>query len=206
MPVAGLASPVGPLWLTEEDGHLVALDRTCPSPVHCPPEAISLPGQPVASPLLHEAREQLAAYFAGRLRRFDLPLAPQGTPFQLRVWRALQDIPYGRTCSYAELAAAVGSPRACRAVGQANGRNPLMIVIPCPAPLPSWRPPPPCRCWCGRGHAGCPPAAGRGGPRPPSRRGCPCRQTADAPCSLPGGCLLARVQVLWISSYLYCRF
>ena len=95
---------MGPLWLTEEDGHLVALDRTCPSPAHCPPEAISLPGQPVASPLLHEAREQLAAYFAGRLRRFDLPLAPQGTPFQLRVWRALQDIPYGRTCSYAELA------------------------------------------------------------------------------------------------------
>ena len=131
MPVAGLASPVGPLWLTEKDGHLVALDRTCPSPVHCPPEAISLPGQPVASPLLHEAREQLAAYFAGRLRRFDLPLAPQGTPFQLRVWRALQDIPYGRTCSYAELAAAVGSPRACRAVGLAHGRNPLMIVIPC---------------------------------------------------------------------------
>ena len=59
------------------------------------------------------------------------PGTPQGTPFQLRVWRALQDIPYGRTCSYAELAAAVGSPRACRAVGQANGRNPLMIVIPC---------------------------------------------------------------------------
>ncbi|MFR9012175.1 MAG: methylated-DNA--[protein]-cysteine S-methyltransferase, partial [Desulfovibrio piger] len=56
---------------------------------------------------------------------------PQGTPFQLRVWRAPQDIPYGRTCSDAELAAAVGSPRACRAVGQANGRNPLMIVIPC---------------------------------------------------------------------------
>ena len=113
MPVAGLASPVGPLWLTEKDGHLVALDRTCPSPAHCPTETISLPGQPVASPLLREAREQLAAYFAGRLRRFDLPLAPQGTPFQLRVWRA------------------VGSPRACRAVGQANGRNPLMIVIPC---------------------------------------------------------------------------
>ena len=66
-----------------------------------------------------------------RLRRFDLPLAPRGTPFQLRVWRALQDIPYGRTCSYSELAAAVGDPRACRAVGRANGRNPLMIVIPC---------------------------------------------------------------------------
>ena len=80
MPVAGLASPVGPLWLSEKDGHLVALDRTCPSPAHCPTETISLPGQPVASPLLREAREQLAAYFAGRLRRFDLPLAPQGTP------------------------------------------------------------------------------------------------------------------------------
>lgn len=133
MPVAGLESPVGPLWLMEEDGRLVALDRTCPSPdpACCPPGGIALPGQPVASPLLQEAREQLAAYFAGRLRRFDLPLAPRGTPFQLRVWRALQDIPYGRTCSYSELATAVGSPRACRAVGQANGRNPLMIVIPC---------------------------------------------------------------------------
>ncbi|WP_301964892.1 methylated-DNA--[protein]-cysteine S-methyltransferase [uncultured Desulfovibrio sp.] len=133
MPVAGLESPVGPLWLTEEDGHLVALDRTCPLPAPglCPPGAVSLPGQAVTSPLLHAAREQLAAYFAGRLRRFDLPLAPRGTPFQLRVWRALQDIPYGRTCSYSELAAAVGDPRACRAVGRANGRNPLMIVIPC---------------------------------------------------------------------------
>lgn len=133
MLVAGLGSPVGPLWLTEEDGRLVALDRTCPSPdpARCPPGAISLPGQPVTSPLLHAAREQLAAYFAGRLRRFDLPLAPRGTPFQLRVWRALQDIPYGQTCSYSELAAAISSPRACRAVGQANGRNPLMIIIPC---------------------------------------------------------------------------
>ena len=108
MLVAGLKSPVGPLWLTEEDGRLVALDRTCPSPdpACCPPGGIALPGQPVASPLLQEAREQLAAYFAGRLRRFDLPLAPRGTPFQLRVWRALQDIPYGRTCSYSELATA----------------------------------------------------------------------------------------------------
>ena len=75
--------------------------------------------------------EPPAARGPGTAGRFDLPLAPRGTPFQLRVWRALQDIPYGRTCSYSELAAAVGSPRACRAVGQANGRNPLMIVIPC---------------------------------------------------------------------------
>lgn len=77
------------------------------------------------------AREQLVAYFAGRLRVFDLPLDEGGTSFQRQVWQALRAIPYGRTCSYAELAAAVGRPRACRAVGNANGRNPLPIVTPC---------------------------------------------------------------------------
>src|SRR4029453_10546031 len=68
---------------------------------------------------------------AGRLRRFDLPLAPEGTPFQQRVWRALLDIPYGETVSYAGLAPRVGRPSAVRAVGAANGQNPLSIVIPC---------------------------------------------------------------------------
>jgi methylated-DNA-[protein]-cysteine S-methyltransferase len=77
------------------------------------------------------AAEQLGAYFAGELREFDLPLAPLGTPFQRAVWSALRDIPYGRTTSYAELAAAVGRPGAARAVGAANGRNPISIVIPC---------------------------------------------------------------------------
>jgi methylated-DNA-[protein]-cysteine S-methyltransferase len=75
--------------------------------------------------------EQLRAYFAGELRQFKLALAPSGTEFQEQVWAALREIPYGRTVSYAELAAAVGRPGAARAVGAANGRNPISIVIPC---------------------------------------------------------------------------
>jgi methylated-DNA-[protein]-cysteine S-methyltransferase len=80
---------------------------------------------------LREPAEQLQAYFAGELRAFDLPLAPHGTPFQREVWSALREIPYGSTISYAELAAAVGRPDAARAVGAANGRNPIAVVIPC---------------------------------------------------------------------------
>jgi methylated-DNA-[protein]-cysteine S-methyltransferase len=78
-----------------------------------------------------ELGEQLGAYFAGELRRFELELAPGGTTFQRRVWEALQSLPYGTTASYGELAAEIGSPRAVRAVGAANGRNPISIVIPC---------------------------------------------------------------------------
>ena len=81
--------------------------------------------------ILAEAARQLAAYFTGALRRFDLPLAPRGTPFQLAVWQALQAIPYGETRSYAALARAIGRPAAVRAVGAANGQNPLPLVIPC---------------------------------------------------------------------------
>lgn len=75
--------------------------------------------------------EQLDAYCAGRLRRFDLPLRPNGSAFQTRVWEALQMIPFGTTTSYGALAEALGSPSAARAVGLANARNPLMIVVPC---------------------------------------------------------------------------
>lgn len=78
-----------------------------------------------------EARRQLDEYFEGRRRGFDLPLAPSGTPFQLSAWTALQDIPYGATRSYGEQARAMGQPRAVRAVGAANGRNPIAIVVPC---------------------------------------------------------------------------
>jgi methylated-DNA-[protein]-cysteine S-methyltransferase len=78
-----------------------------------------------------DVAEQLAAYFAGRLRRFDLPLAPVGEPFAQRVWAALREVPHGSTCSYAELAAAIGGPGHAQAVGVANGRNPLSIVVPC---------------------------------------------------------------------------
>jgi methylated-DNA-[protein]-cysteine S-methyltransferase len=79
------------------------------------------------SAVIHQLRE----YFDGRLRRFEIPLDLRGTAFQLRAWRALMEIPYGQTCSYGAQALAIGQPRAVRAVGLANGRNPLPIVIPC---------------------------------------------------------------------------
>ncbi|MFF4910427.1 methylated-DNA--[protein]-cysteine S-methyltransferase [Streptomyces sp. NPDC001260] len=104
--------------------------------------SVSLPGQrnaprvraprPRDGSPLGEAARQLGAYFAGRLTRFDLDLAPEGTDFQLRVWRALDDIPYGRTTTYGELAARLDVPRAeIRAVGAAIGANPLLVVRPC---------------------------------------------------------------------------
>lgn len=81
--------------------------------------------------LLKEPVKQLSSYFAGKLREFDLRLAPEGTPFQQQVWRALCDIPYGETTSYGELARRIANPKAVRAVGLANGSNPISIVIPC---------------------------------------------------------------------------
>ena len=75
--------------------------------------------------------EQFTAYFAGKLQQFDLPMAAKGTPFQQTVWNALCDIPYGETVSYLEIAQAIGNPKAVRAVGAANGRNPLSIIVPC---------------------------------------------------------------------------
>lgn len=81
--------------------------------------------------VLRETRKQLAAYFAGRLRTFDLPLVSRGTAFQRSVWHALREIPYGATRSYADLARQIGKPNATRAVGAANGRNPVPIVVPC---------------------------------------------------------------------------
>ena len=80
---------------------------------------------------LTETIRQLQAYFAGELENFDLQLAPEGTPFQLGVWRRLCDIPFGETISYGELASQIGNPKASRAVGLANGSNPIPIVIPC---------------------------------------------------------------------------
>ena len=83
------------------------------------------------SPILEEAGKQLREYFQGERRVFDLPLAPVGTEFMLRVWKALQTIPYGETRSYKEIAALAGNSKACRAVGMANNRNPIAIIIPC---------------------------------------------------------------------------
>ena len=82
-------------------------------------------------PLVKEALRQLTAYFAGSLAKFDLPLAMSGTDFQQRVWAALREIPYGRTCSYGDLARSIGKPAAVRAVDAANGRNPIAIIVPC---------------------------------------------------------------------------
>ena len=84
-----------------------------------------------AERILRDAREQLDAYFAGKRKSFDLPLAAAGTPFQERVWKALRTIPFGHTTSYGEIATRMGEPKAMRAVGAANGRNPISIVVPC---------------------------------------------------------------------------
>jgi len=80
---------------------------------------------------MKKAIDQLHSYFAGELEAFDLPLAPEGTPFQQSVWRNLCEIPFGKTISYGELAQRIGNPKASRAVGLANGSNPIPIVIPC---------------------------------------------------------------------------
>lgn len=91
-------------------------------------------GEPVSSvdhPLLADAAAQLRAFLAGERTAFDVPLRPTGTDFQLQVWAALVQIPYGQTLSYAEQAVAIGRPNAARAVGAANGRNPIPVIIPC---------------------------------------------------------------------------
>ena len=116
MPQRSLHSPVGDLTVSEEDGAIVAIDWGW--------------GRDQAdSPLLRSAFDQLQAYFDGRLTSFDLPLAPAGTPYRQRVWRALCDIPYGQVRNYAEIAAVAGG--SARSVGQANGNNPIPLVIPC---------------------------------------------------------------------------
>ncbi|MCY3707652.1 MAG: methylated-DNA--[protein]-cysteine S-methyltransferase [Caldilineaceae bacterium] len=84
-----------------------------------------------AHPLLEEVRRQLDAYFAGDLRCFDLPLALEGTPFQRQVWQQLLSVAYGETASYQDIAVAIDNPKAVRAVGAANGRNPVAIIVPC---------------------------------------------------------------------------
>ena len=119
-------SPLGPLTAVVDDGALAGLYMA--EQRHLPGAERFGPRDDTALPAL---REQLAAYFAGELRRFDLPLATAGTPFQRDVWSALRDVPYGSTCTYGELAAALGRPAAVRAVGAANGRNPVCLVVPC---------------------------------------------------------------------------
>ncbi|GAA3503744.1 methylated-DNA--[protein]-cysteine S-methyltransferase [Streptomyces prasinosporus] len=119
-------SPYGPLTLVADDGVLCGLYMT--DQRHRPPEETF--GDRDDTPFA-EAEEQLAAYFAGELKEFTLELRLHGTPFQRRVWERLRRIPYGETRSYGRLADALGSPGASRAVGLANGRNPIGIIVPC---------------------------------------------------------------------------
>lgn len=117
---------LGPVTIVEEDGRIIILSLAAKDKAAIPPDAI-----PEQSPLLRRARAQLEEYLAGCRRSFDLPLAPRGTDFQRKVWQALLRVPYGQTRSYTQIAEAVGCPRGCRAVGLANNRNPIGILIPC---------------------------------------------------------------------------
>lgn len=118
------ASPLGPIGVTVDGaGRVVRIDLGA--------RGAAGSGTAEARKRCAPAVQQLHEYFAGRRRAFDLELAPAGTAFQLATWQALQRIPWGTTSSYAQLAAAVGRPRAVRAVGGANGANPLPIVVPC---------------------------------------------------------------------------
>lgn len=117
-------SPVGPLTLASDGSALVQLafeNARHPQPVYPQGE----------DRILDQARRELDAYFAGKRRAFTVPVAPRGTPFQERVWAELLKIPFGVTRSYGALAAAIGAPAASRAVGLANGRNPIAIIVPC---------------------------------------------------------------------------
>lgn len=123
-----IASPVGPLTLVATDAGLAAIlwenDRPGRVPLHLERAA-------PAHPILVETERQLAQYFAGDRRTFTVPLDVTGTAFQRDVWRALVAIPFGETRSYSEIAASIGRPKAVRAVGAANGRNPVSIITPC---------------------------------------------------------------------------
>lgn len=123
---ARVEAPVGELLLAATEKGLCRLQLSGALP---PPAEDELWVE-APEPLRH-CEEQLQRYFLGKLREFHCDLDLRGTPFQIRCWQALQRIPYGTTCSYAELARAVGLPRASRAVGQANHRNPVAIIIPC---------------------------------------------------------------------------
>lgn len=123
-----MPSPVGTLTLVAGAAGLAAVlwEDDAPGRVR-----LGACGEDPSHPVLREAARQLDAYFSGALTRFDLPLDMNGTPFQRQVWAALLTIAYGETRSYGAIARQIGQPTACRAVGAANGRNPISIVVPC---------------------------------------------------------------------------
>jgi len=122
---AVVPSPIGDLLLTSDGDALTGLHMD-------PGEGFTIdPNWEDGDDVLTRAADQLRAYFAGELKTFDVPLALAGTPFQQRVWRELRRVPYGQTISYRELARRVGNPQASRAVGAANGQNPVAVIVPC---------------------------------------------------------------------------
>src|SRR5262245_48576569 len=123
-----MKSPVGKLKLVASSRALVAVLWEKERPNRVKLDEMNLDPQ---HPILMEAERQLSEYFAHQRTEFDLPLHPDGTEFQKKVWRALREIPFGQTKSYMELARTIGLPNASRAVGSANGKNPLSIVVPC---------------------------------------------------------------------------
>ena len=119
-----IATPLGEVVAVEQDGELTAL--------HLPGDRVALPDEAVeGGPVVDEAAAQLGEWLAGSRTTFDLPLAPRGTEFQRRVWAALVTVPFGETATYRDIAEAIGQPTATRAVGAANGRNPIPLIIPC---------------------------------------------------------------------------
>lgn len=121
-------SPIGPMLLVADGDALSAVWMGKPHRGQDAGPEVSLDEAPA---VLRETARQLGEYFAGTRASFDLPTAPGGTDFQRRVWAALATIPYGEVRTYGQIAAQIGQPRASQAVGAANGRNPLSIVVPC---------------------------------------------------------------------------
>jgi methylated-DNA-[protein]-cysteine S-methyltransferase len=121
-------SPVGRLKLIANARALVAVLWECERPDRVKLDILALAPE---HPILYEAERQLKEYFAGRRFDFDLPFEPNGSDFQKKVWQGLQNIPFGQTRTYRELAESIGAATAFRAVGLANGKNPLSIVVPC---------------------------------------------------------------------------
>lgn len=117
-------APVGDITLVENNGALTHLSYSGSSKL---PQDVIIQ----STPLLKEVVRQLEEYFAKKRQTFDLPLNPSGTAFQQKVWAALQEIPYGCTAAYKDIAIRTGNPKACRAVGMANNKNPIAIIIPC---------------------------------------------------------------------------
>lgn len=116
-------TPIGKISLTEDGQAITCLDFIA--------EDIQIDTKTEETKLLADAYNQLMDYLNGERKEFTLPLKPSGTPFQQKVWEVLQSIPYGKTLSYKEVATKAGNPKACRAVGMANNRNPIPIIIPC---------------------------------------------------------------------------